>query len=368
MHIAVLHQGQPVPEIDGIVKPMKPGGYLDSSADIACALQSRDYDVIRPLPLPESPGSEAAWSFPDNPMGIRSALTAGADVLWANTALYRGHPLALDYGRSFLVVGQPLALVERWDNKLTASAELRRIGLPATSAHAVQSPAHASRLVSLGVVRPPVVVKPIRGRGSEGVALAPDLDTLCKIVDVALTPAITADGVRRRRFGNSMLIEEYLPGREMTLTVMPPGDYRIYAEHRRIDKHWALPAVERLHHQDGLAPYSGTVAVVRNSRVPADDDEHQPALQELARACESAAAHIGATAPIRIDCRQDSHDAYQLFDVNLKPNMTGPCRPGRSDQDSLTSLAARAIGWDYPDLIEGMLLNAVANTALSAAP
>lgn len=367
MHVAVLHQGQPVPEIDGIVKPMKPGGYLDSAADIAWALQARGHHVIKPLPLPESSGSEAAWSFPDTPVGIQAALTAGADVLWANTALYLGHPLARNYGRPFLVVGQPLALVQRWDNKLTASAELGGLGLPVTSPHAVHSAAQAARLVRSGVARPPVVVKPIRGRGSEGVTLARDLDTLRKIVDLALAPAIAADGTTRTRFGSSMLVEEYLPGREVTITVMPPGDYRIAEEQRTLAGHWALPAVERFHHQDGLAPYSGRVAVARNSSVLPADDEHQPALQGVARACEAAAAHMGATAPIRIDCRQDSDDAYRLFDVNLKPNMTGPGRPGRADQDSLTSLAARAIGWDYPDLLEGMLTNAVTSAALSAA-
>lgn len=36
-------------------------------------------------------------------------------------------------------------------------------------------------------------------------------------------------------------------------------------------------------------------------------------------------------------------------------NMTGPGRPGREDQASLTAMAAAAIGWDYGMLLEKIL-------------
>jgi len=74
----------------------------------------------------------------------------------------------------------------------------------------------------------------------------------------------------------------------------------------------------------------------------------------LLEACVEAAQAVGALAPIRIDCRQDGHGAYRLFDLNAKPNMTGAGRPGRDDQDSLSAIAARAIGWDYPTLLGAM--------------
>ena len=50
-----------------------------------------------------------------------------------------------------------------------------------------------------------------------------------------------------------------------------------------------------------------------------------------------------------------------MFDLNMKPNATGPGRPGRADQDSLVAMAARAVGWDFPDL----LLNCLANPSWS---
>ncbi len=39
--------------------------------------------------------------------------------------------------------------------------------------------------------------------------------------------------------------------------------------------------------------------------------------------------------------------------------MTGPGRPGREDQASLTGIAAEAIGWDYPRLLQEMLSSAI---------
>ena len=47
--------------------------------------------------------------------------------------------------------------------------------------------------------------------------------------------------------------------------------------------------------------------------------------------------------------------AYYLFDLNLKPNVTGPGRPGRANQDSLSARAAWAIGWDFAALLDNML-------------
>lgn len=38
--------------------------------------------------------------------------------------------------------------------------------------------------------------------------------------------------------------------------------------------------------------------------------------------------------------------------------MTGPGRPGREDQASLTAMSAAALGWSYPMLLQEMLATA----------
>ena len=55
------------------------------------------------------------------------------------------------------------------------------------------------------------------------------------------------------------------------------------------------------------------------------------------------------------DSRADNKGKYYLFDLNLKPNMTGPSRSHRANQDSLSSLAAIGIGWNYFDLLKNMI-------------
>lgn len=41
--------------------------------------------------------------------------------------------------------------------------------------------------------------------------------------------------------------------------------------------------------------------------------------------------------------------------TNNQQNMTGPGRPGRDDQASLTLMAASALGWDYQELLRHIL-------------
>lgn len=45
--------------------------------------------------------------------------------------------------------------------------------------------------------------------------------------------------------------------------------------------------------------------------------------------------------------------------TDIVQNMTGPGRPGRDDQASLTAMAAAELGWDYPKLLAEMLSGAV---------
>ncbi len=113
--VAVLYQAELAPAVDGIQKPMKPGGYSDSGADIAYCLLRAGAPVVLPVRKPD-PVVALDWVFPDTMGGIRGALTRGAEVLWANTVLFEGHPLD---GREagVRIVGQHPAAVQRFDDK-----------------------------------------------------------------------------------------------------------------------------------------------------------------------------------------------------------------------------------------------------------
>ncbi|WP_460639658.1 hypothetical protein [Larkinella harenae] len=74
--VAVLYQAEPPPVKDGIIKPMKPGGYADSGADIAFTLRKAAIPVIAPIQNPAAT-QVLDWVFPDTKNGIENALASG---------------------------------------------------------------------------------------------------------------------------------------------------------------------------------------------------------------------------------------------------------------------------------------------------
>ncbi|KKY39191.1 putative d-alanine ligase [Diaporthe ampelina] len=232
------------------------------------------------------------------------------------------------------VVGQSPLCVDRYDNKDWVNTLLRKTG-GFTMPHSWDISAYPSAK-SLKNLPYPIVAKPIRGRGSHGVKVCWSAEELA-----AHARSLADEDA-------AVMLEEFLQGEEGTVTVMPPTAEKGY---------WSLPLVSRFNHHDGIAPYNGTVAVTANSRVVPGCEE-DPIYSRVMRESERAAELLGVTAPIRIDVRRysDSPDSsFALFDVNMKPNMTGPGRPGRDDQASLTMMAASALGWDYKELLRQLL-------------
>ncbi|KAJ3527718.1 hypothetical protein NM208_g10562 [Fusarium decemcellulare] len=339
--VAVLYQALDPPIINGVRKPKKPGGYKDSGADIAYNLgQCNDVEVITPTSSP-NPTENGDWCFPDTEDGILDAIGKGANYLWSNTIVFSSHPLQTSarlnpHESSVRVIGQGPHVVDKYDDKQFVNDYLRATG-GFTMPRAFTVSSASSITESVDNVSYPVVVKPIRGRGSYGVKVCHNKNELLEHSEELSKNSM------------AFMVEEFLQGEEATVTVMPPTEEG--------KGYWSLPIVTRFNHQDGIAPYNGVVAVTANSRV-VENGEADPLYNKLARECERAASILGVTAPIRIDVRRfkNSPDSpFALFDVNMKPNMTGPGRPGRDDQASLTLLAANGLGWDYKELLRRIL-------------
>lgn len=377
MAVAVLFQALQAPSYGGVSKPQKPGGYQDSGADIAFTLRRNNINTITPVSCAD-PAQQDQWCFPDTEEGILSVIHQGATHLWANCVVFASHPLQASgrlsaYLSQVKVVSQAPLCVDICDDKAFLSAELRKrrvFTLPrswtfhrtqnldaaiAALAPALQTGSHEHAHAA----DYPFVAKPVRGRGSHGVKL-------CR------SPAeLAAHLTTLFRESAVVMVEEFLRGEEATVTVMPPlQSSGVLSEAavrnaglnaNTVARHWALPPVKRFNHVDGIAPYSGIVAVTANSCVVTESElKTDPTLSEIMRECEAVASLLGVTAPIRIDIRRVKEGGkFALFDVNLKPNMTGPGRPERDDQASLSAMAAEAIGWDYPTLLRYILDTAV---------
>ena len=340
--IAILYQAQLPPVKDGIQKPMKPGGYSDSGADIAFELLQSKVDVVTPIENPDQ-DNDKDWVFPDTKDGIEMAIKKGATVFWLNTVLFKHHAIENYLDKDFEMVGQTPELVDAYDDKMFTNKLLKsnNIPIPPNQLITIENFKDLSFEFKF-----PLVLKPIRGRGSQGVTKIDTLEELKENLHKIFS---------ENMYGSAAYVEQYLTGQEITITVMPAGKYMIKNKEEVFSRPWCLPAVKRFNHNNGIAPYNGTIAVMENSTVLSDDELQSPEIQEVYEHCVKSAELIGIKAPIRIDCRANEQGKYFLFDVNMKPNMTGPSRPDRKDQDSLTLLSARKIGWNYFDLLNNML-------------
>lgn len=336
--IAILYQAGPAPTVEGVTKPMKQGGYSDSGADLAFALSKSEKMVVTPVNTPRE-NVDLDWVFPDTENGINAALDLKVEILWLNTVLYAGHPIQKFKNKGLEIIGQDPEMVDIYDNKWTTNQLLHKNNIPIPEAFIIRK----------GNLNPvqipfsfPLILKPIRGRGSQGVVFIKDE----KELETGLENMFES-----KLFGTSVYVESYLPGDEITVTIMPPGSYNLNGKKQLFEKHWCLPPVLRFNHQNGIAPYSGNVAVIHNSRVLSAKELRQSNIQKVLSQCIQAASILKVKAPIRIDCRANQTGTFYLFDLNLKPNMTGNIRINRKDQNSLSALAASAMGWSYTDLI-----------------
>jgi len=321
---------------------MKPGGYSDSGGDIAYSLQQQSIPIITPVQNPKI-ARDLDWVFPDTIAGIQSAIDKGATIIWLNTVLYKGHPIEDFIKKGISVVGQIPEDVDLYDDKFITNNLLKTNGLPIPKSAIITRENVSSYLLDFPF---PVVAKPLRGRGSQGVSVVNSNEALTVLLQQMF---------RSKSYGEALYVEEFLSGQEITITVMPKGTYTISGITETKNDYWALPPVKRFNHHNGIAPYNGTVAVINNSEVLTDEELQQTAIRKLCKQCEQAAKLVNAKAPIRIDCRANEEGKYFLFDLNMKPNMTGASRPHRQEQDSLTALAARKIGWSFDHLILNML-------------
>jgi hypothetical protein len=301
--------------------------------------------------LRAGPFEGARLGIPDTVEGILSAGAAGVSVLWANTILFEGYPLETAMV-DFDIVGQLPAVMQEFDDKFETNLLLAEAGLPVArsfllSATAKENACALADVEDACITRGmsfPMIVKPVRGRGSQVLTLVESLYAL-RGAATALIAAAT--------FGDMLMVKEFLAGDEMTVTLMPSASPR--PDGSRAQTHWAMPPVYRFDQCGGVAPYNGDVQVTANSIAITPERLLDPGIVAMIDSCVSAAALVDARTTIRIDCRADRDGTSRLFDLNMKLNMTGPGRPGREDQDCLSAIAARANGWSYVDLLQAML-------------
>lgn len=163
-----------------------------------------------------------------------------------------------------------------------------------------------------------MIVKPSGGGSTVGVTRVREFRELMPALEQAW------------RYDSKAIVEEFIPGRELTVTVMEENGLP-----------FALPAVEIVPASGFYSYESKYTPGATRYLVPAPLDEVE------ARTLETAAleAHrcLGCRVYSRVDFRLDPEGRPFVLEANTAPGMTST---------SLVPKAARAKGWSFPELLE----------------
>ena len=134
-------------------------------------LNDPNISIITPAPYP-NPATDTGCLFPDTQPGILAAI---ANTIWANTPLFADHPLiTTSLPPCIKLIASPPKVVDVVDNKAFTNKLLQHHGFPTPKSWLLEGDPRRSieRLGQLVYDLPyPVIVKPVRGSGSEGVQL-----------------------------------------------------------------------------------------------------------------------------------------------------------------------------------------------------
>lgn len=192
------------------------------------------------------------------------------------------------------------------------------------------APRHLAPEEAVELLGLPLVAKPAWGGSTVGLSVVRREEDLL--------PALE----RARRYDTDVLLEEWVPGRELTVGVLE-GE--------------PLPPVE-IHPKGEIFDYESKYTEGASSYdVPADlPDEAERELMELAA---RAYGILRQRTYSRADFRGTPEDGFRCLETNSLPGMT---------DTSLLPKAARAAGIPFPELCERIARDALARRGTGAAP
>lgn len=206
-------------------------------------------------------------------------------------------------------------------NKILASRVFRANGIRVPAS--IVAHRHGLSELELERISFPAVVKPSNRGSSVGVTLVRRIDDLIGAIDKALA------------FGSSALVEEFVPGRELTCAVIDDGLGHVFP----------LPVTE-------IRPRAGALFDYHSKYIPGASDEITPAdLDEvLSGAVQAMAvrAHeaVGASGATRADIILGEDGELYLLEVNTIPGMT---------ETSLLTRAALSHGISLSELFDRLI-------------
>ncbi len=318
----------------------QPAHAVESGADMAYALRERDVPVITPQSDPD-PAVAVHWCFADSEEGIDHALSQGARILMPNMPMDSTHPLATRMEEGFAIAGHMPVLIDPLESKALAHNVVQHGGMVMPLGTSAASAAVVSQFDIYSApygMEFPLVVKPVRGYGRRFVTVVHNREEL-----LAAVGAWQSDEA-----GDDVMIQSYLPGDEISVVVLPPGDYWVSGKMVTREHYWTLPLMRWQGHVNGVIPPA--LGVQEGTALCALDEKTREAAGDAVKLAELVQSRTLFT----VDFRQDASGIYRIFDANFIPDLSGGNRPGRSGNPGLPAVAASAFGWDYPEFVENL--------------
>lgn len=298
-------------------------------------------------------GFQHVFVMPDDQTLPANLKKEGIHLVWLNSGGVQGlnpmsHTPAMLEMLGVPYIGHGPLNAAVLDSKDTFKRELQAIGIK-TARHLTWHPAHGpfdirtnprfARVFGEDGYSGPFVVKPVSGRASLHVYVVDSANELPEVVNEVY-----------RATQNTVLIEQYLPGREFCVAVAGQMTC-IKGRLVRFAQPFAFSALERVLEPDELIATSmdkKPITADRARLLKGDDGNIRQDLMELA---QKVYREFDLKSLIRLDIRQDAHGILHVMEANPKPDL----KRAEGDVVSLVSLGLSEHQMSYHDLILGLL-------------
>lgn len=215
-------------------------------------------------------------------------------------------------------------------NKVLSRDIFRKAGLKIPQAIVIRSdePLVEAAQRVFRTMSPLWVIKPASGGSSIGITIADNFEELVAGLEKAFD------------FDSTVIIEEYIKGREVTCGIL---------ENFRGEPHYALPVIEIIPPADHIF-FDYDVKYNGSTREICPADFNLPVKREIEEIARLAHQALGCESYSRSDMIASPRGIY-LLEVNTLPGLTS---------ESLVPKAADAVGLSFPDLLDhliGLALN-----------
>lgn len=242
------------------------------------------------------------------------------------------------FGKSCTGNDTPALLIAQ--NKIQTKALLLGSGLPAAQAYIFYLDQRGLDLANVPTGR--YIIKPAFCDASEGIAL----ESVVNLPDECRRAADRIDALRAQ-FSQPVLVEQYIDGKELNISIYQDGDQARVLPLAEIDFSAFPPEMPRI--VDYNAKWIAESFTFQNTprRIPADVPEHTAAqIRQIALAAFRA---LGCRDYARVDFRLDGQMNPYIIEVNPNPDIT---------PEGGFAAALQAAQIPYVQFVQTMLQNA----------